>query len=52
MMFGSVAGWFLDCQTTTLAGEQLSGAAWEGSAQGCHRVGAGTAQSLASESSA
>lgn len=24
MMFGSVAGWFLDCQTTALAGEQLS----------------------------
>lgn len=24
-MFGSVAGWFLDFQTTVLAGEQLSG---------------------------
>lgn len=23
-MFGSVAGWFLNCQTTTLAGEQLA----------------------------
>lgn len=34
MMFGSVAGWFLFCQTTVMAGEQLSGTAEEGRPQG------------------
>lgn len=50
MMFGSVAGRFLDCQTTALAAEQLLGADEEGLAPVYHSLGTGAALSLASES--
>lgn len=51
MMFGSVAMGFLDCQTTGLAGKQLS-RVLRRLAPGYQGVGAGAVQSLASESPA